>query len=138
MEKTRVRGKDILVPTTPVAIFSLLTDLNALIGRLPEEHRDKVTINGDKVNISAQGMNISFEIAKKEPFSVIGFKSIESPIPFETDFLCEPVGLDQTLFHIEFACELNFMTKMIVGGKLQDAVDKISEQIEMAIKQHKV
>ena len=45
----------------------------------------------------------------------------------------DPVGLDSTLFHIELAAELNFMMKMMLGNKLQEMVDSITDQVEKAV-----
>ena len=45
----------------------------------------------------------------------------------------DPMGLDSTLFHIELQTELNFMMKMMLGNKLQEMVDSITDQIEKAV-----
>jgi hypothetical protein len=42
------------------------------------------------------------------------------------------VGIDSTLFHIKLSAELNFMMKMMIGNKLQEVVDTITDQIEKA------
>ena len=57
----------------------------------------------------------------------------QSFLPFTISFFMDPVGIDSTLFHIELTAELNFMMKMMIGNKLQEMVDSITDQIEKAI-----
>lgn len=132
-ENVNVRGKDIIIPATPMALFSLFTNLESIVDRLPEEYRNQVSVSGDVVKLSVQGMNLTLELDQKVPFSYVGVRSVESSVPFRFEFRMEPMEFDKSLFHLEMSCKMNMMMKMMIGGKLQKVVDKISDQIELAL-----
>ncbi|MBR2947535.1 MAG: hypothetical protein IKC17_02975 [Bacteroidales bacterium] len=133
MAETFVKGKEIIIQRPPMMIYSMFADLSRFTLGLPEEYRDKVTADADSINIDYNGMKLGFVVEQRVPFSKIVLKDNGlSPFPFSFSFNMTGVGIDSTLFHIELTAQLNMMMKMFIGGKLQEIVDKITEQIEKA------
>ncbi len=133
-EITRVTGREVLLKRPPMVLFGLFADLSALVQNVPEEYGGKITADKDSVHIEYKGINLGFVVARREPFSLVELKDDgKSILSFSVTFHMEPVGLDSTLFHIELATELNFMMKMMLGNKLQEMVDSITDQVEKAV-----
>jgi len=131
---TDVFGKEVLIKRTPYEIFSVFSNLSYFVMNLPEDMKNKVTADADSIVANVKGMNVGIRIEERIPYSLIVMKDEgKSPFPFKVKFHLSPVGLDSTLFQIEVNAELNTMMKMMLGGKLQSAVDKMTEQIEKAV-----
>lgn len=134
MDSTVVRGKDVLIKQSPVTIYESFSDLTRFAGNFPEDLRDKITVNTDSISANLSGFNLGVKVDQKVPFSLVSFKEDgQAPFHFSFSFHFEPVGFDSTLFHIEMSAELNPMMKMMIGGKLQDMVDKFTGQIEKSM-----
>ena len=76
---------------------------------------------------------MGLRVDQRIPYSLISFAETgKFPFPFKFYFHFSPVGLDSTLFNLELEAELPTMVKMMVGGKLQEMVDKVTDQLEQA------
>lgn len=134
MDVTSVRGKDILLKQSPVSVFGAFTDLKRFASNIPAEYKDQVTVESDSIMANVKGFNLGIRVDKKIPYSLISFKEDgQAPFPFTFEFHLGMVGLDSTLFHIELSAQLNTMMKMMVGNKLQELVDKLTDQIEKSM-----
>ena len=133
MAETFVKGKEIIIQRPPMMIYSMFADLSRFTMGLPEEYKNQITADSDSITIDYKGMKLGFVIEERLPFSKITLKDTgQSPVPFKFSFNMSGVGIDSTLFHIELSAELNFMMKMMIGNKLQEVVDTITDQIEKA------
>lgn len=133
MSNTQVRGRDLMVKQPPVVLYSVFSDLRRFVDSIPAEMRDKVRVEEDSVIASAQGFEIGLRVDQRVPYSLVSLAETgRFPFPFKFDFHFSPVGLDSTLFYIELQTELPAMAKMMVGSKLQEMVDKITDQLEQA------
>lgn len=134
MGNTSVRGKDVLIKRSPVSIFGAFSDLTRFADSFPSNIKDKVTVSEDSISADISGFHLGVKIDQRIPFSLVTFKEDgQAPFPFVFAFHLETVGLDSTLFHIELNADLNPMMKMMIGGKLQDLVDKFTDQIEKSM-----
>ncbi|MBR5250359.1 MAG: hypothetical protein IKV28_07245 [Bacteroidales bacterium] len=133
MAISEVKGKEVLLPQTPFLLFNAFTDLRNFATNLPAEFQGKIEVTYDTLVAEMQGIRMGIRVEDRLPYSEIRFKEEgQSPFPFKVSFHFEPVGLNQTLFHIELRAELNMMMKMMLGGKLKEVVDKLTDQIEKA------
>lgn len=133
MAETFVKGKEIIIQRPPMMLYSMFADLSRFTMGLPQEYKDKVTADPDSITVDYKGIKLGFVIQERIPFSTISLKDNgESPFPFRFSFHFSGVGIDLSLFHIELTAELNMMMKMMIGGKLQEMVDTITDQIEKA------
>ena len=89
----------------------------------------------------AKGFTVGLKMAERQPNKLIKVCADESaggmPIPFTfwaqmTATTPEGSAVPGTRMRIVLDIELNPMMKMIVGNKMQDAVDSIAEQIAYA------
>lgn len=134
MSVTCVRGKDVRVKQTPMVLYSIFSDLRRFAENLPQDLKEKVEVEADSITATSHGMEMGLKISQRVPFSLISFSETgKFPFPFGIDFHFAPEGFDSTTFYIELHAELPAMAKMMVGNKLQEMVDKITEQLEQAI-----
>lgn len=134
MSETSVTGKEVLLKRPPMVLFGMFSDLSLLVNNLPEEYAGKIRADKDSIHVEYKGISLGIVVERREPFSLVVLKDDgKSFLPFTLSFHMDPVGLDSTLFRIELSAELNFMMKMMIGNKLQEMVDSITEQVEKAV-----
>ena len=113
MSETSVKGREVLLKRPPMTIFSLFSDLSLLVQNVPEEYGGKIQADKDSIRIEYKGIKFGITVDRREPFSLVVLKDDgQSFLP---------------------TAELNFMMKMMIGNKLQEMVDSITDQIEKAI-----
>ena len=135
MSKSTVKGREIIIERGPMVLFSLFSDLSRFTLGLPDEYKDKVSATADSISVENNGMRFGIVISERIPFSrVIMHNDSSTPINFTLTFCMTPLGIDKTLFHIELEAELNVMMKMLIGHKLNDMVDTLTDQLEKAFK----
>lgn len=107
--------------------------MSSFSANLPEQYRDKLTVGPDFLLVTVQGLSLGVKVNNRTPFSRIDFEQYgQAPFPFLASFFFEPKDDDTTFFHLELHAELNMMLKMMLGGKLKDAVEKITDGIAKA------
>jgi len=127
MDRTKYTGKEVIVKTPPHILFSVFNDMSRLGTNLPEELKDSVVCGTDFINITKGGFTLGIRRGECVPFSKVVLDSIESsPIDFELTFHLTPEGAGSSRVTVELDAELNMMMKMMIGGKLQEAVDKMT------------
>lgn len=96
--------------------------------------QDKVeewTATDDRCSFKVKGFTVGLKMDELTPYTTIRIVGDDNGTPFPFTFwvqLKESEPYD-TRMRIVLDVELNMMMKMMVGNKLQDAVDKIAEQI---------
>lgn len=96
--------------------------------------QDKVeewSATDERCSFKAKGMTIGLKMDELTPYSTIRVVGDDNGAPFPFTFwvqLKESAPYD-TRMRIVLDVELNMMMKMMIGGKLQHAVDSIAEQI---------
>lgn len=83
----------------------------------------------DTCSFKAKGFTVKLRMVDKEPFKTI--KITGDDMPFEFTFWIQLKGLaaDDTRMLLTLRTELNMMMKMMIGGKLQKALDEVAEKI---------
>ena len=128
-----IKGRTVVINRPSYAIYTAVSDLNNIAAGLPEQYRDKVTIDQDTIMGQVQGLNIGVKVNNRTPFSRIDFEQAgQMPFPFLLSFFTEPSDDNTTYFHIELRAELNTFMKMIFGKRLQEIVDKLTDGISAA------
>ncbi len=80
----------------------------------------------DHLTVMVQGFRIGVRVDDRQPYRLIRLGSSESPVEFVGVLHFEPSLLPgRTDFWIDLDANLNFMMKTMLGGKLQQAIDKI-------------
>lgn len=88
----------------------------------------------DHCSFKAKGFKIGLRMEERTPNSVIKVVGDDNGTPFPFTFLIQLKNISEgeSRMRIVLDVELNTMMKMMIGGKLQDAVDKIADQIASA------
>jgi len=127
------KGKTVVINKPAYAIYSAFSDLRNITAALPEQYRDKVTVDQDSITGQVQGFNIGAKVNNRTPFSRIDFEGCgQVPFPFLLSFFTEAADDNSTYFHIELRAELNTIMKMMFGSKMQMIVDKLTDGIAAA------
>lgn len=133
MGNTQVTGKVIQVKIPAHTLYSIFSDMNNLVRNLPEEKREEVKTTQDTIEGKVQGFSMGMRIIERNPFSSVTYEQFgNSPFKFNLVLHFEATDVAVTDFHIELDAELNFMMKTLIGGKMQELVDKITEGLSMA------
>ena len=101
---TVIKSKHAIVSKAPYMLYMAFVDMRNFVQLLPEDK---------KKDISAD------------------FKDDGAPFSFTISMHFDAAGgdPDKTDFHIELSAELNMVMKMMLGSKLQDALDKIADSL---------
>ena len=131
MSKTEITGKRVVVNQPAEKVFAVLSDLSNLINRLPEEQRDKVRGDSDTLIVQAQGMELGFRVAERTPYSCVRYEPFGAQImiPFTVWMHIGEGEAGTSTLQIELQAELNMMMKMMLGSKLEEGVDMITEKL---------
>lgn len=125
------KSKHAIVSRSPYEVYMSFVDMRNFMAYLPEEHKDKVTADFDNLTISVQGFNIAITVSERRPYSKITYSDNGAPFHFTANLCFDAVSSEpsKTEFYIELEAELNFMMKMMIGGKLKDALDEMVQGI---------
>ena len=121
---THYSSKHGSVKRSQAELYMAFTDMANFTRFLPEDKRADVIADYDSISFKAQGVTIGGRVVKREPYSYIEIKGEGAPFDFTVGlhFNAIPSG---TEFYIEVDADLNFMMKMMLGSKLQEALDKV-------------
>lgn len=83
----------------------------------------------DQCSFTAKGMKFSLKIVDRQPGKVIKIVPGDGGIPIEFSFWIQmkQVGDNDTRIRLVLDIDLNFMLRTMVGGKIQDMLDKVAE-----------
>lgn len=124
---TEIKSRHAVVSKQPYELYMAFVDMRNFLQFLPEDKKKDITADYDSINAVVQGFNIGVRIVARIPYSRIDFKDDGAPFRFSISMFFDPAAQspEKTDFHIELSAELNFMMKMMLGSKLQDALDKV-------------
>ena len=116
-----------LVAKRPEELYMAFTDLRNFAQMIPQDKvRAEITAEYDYLSVVVQGFRIGVRVDERQPYRLIRLGSTESPVEFVGVLHFEPSDLPgRTDFWIDLDANLNFMMKTILGGKLQQALDKV-------------
>lgn len=119
-----------IVSRQPFDLYMAFTDMRNFQQMLPEDKRAAVTADFDTLEASVQGFNFGVKVYERQPYSKITLVDYNAPVAFQAVLHFDATGTQgQTDFSIEVSAELNMMMKMMVGGKVKDALDKIVDSL---------
>lgn len=93
---------------------------------------DKVenwSADDNQCSFTAKGMNFVLKIVDRQPSKVIKIVPGEGGVPINFSFWLQmkEVGENDTRIRLVLDIDLNFMLRSMVGGKIQDMLDKVAE-----------
>lgn len=135
MSTTDIQGRVVRIPRPAEFLYAVFTDLNNFTKNLPGDMIDKsqVTSTEDTLVAKVQGFELGLQIGDRTPFSRIKYRQYgNSPFPFEFTVNLTAIDPGHTDFQLGLSTELPAMFKMMLGSKLQEVIDKVTDQIESA------
>ena len=123
---TNIESKHGIVSRQPYELYMSFTDLSNFARMLPEDKRDMVTADMDTLTATVQGFNIGVKMHQRVPYSRIELVDYGAPFAFHIVMHFEPAAENpyHTEFWITIEADLNLMMKMMLSGKIQEALDK--------------
>ncbi len=123
---TEIKSRHAIVSRQPYELYMGFTDMRNFVQFLPEDKKKGIEADYDSIKGTVQGFNVGVRVSERVPYSRIDFQDDGAPFRFSVSMFFDPAPeAGKTDFHIEFSADLNFMMKMLLGSKLQDALDKM-------------
>ena len=115
------------VAKRPEELFMAFTDLRNFAQMVPAgKVQADIQADFDTLSVTVQGFKIGVRVDEREPYRLIRLGSTDSPVEFVGVLHFEPSALpERTDFWIDLDANLNFMMKMMLGDKVQQAMDKM-------------
>lgn len=117
------------------AVYEKLSDLKnleKLKDRLPEDKLQKLSFDSDSFSVDIDPVGkISFSVVEKEPYKMIKFGAISSPLPFSLCVQLLPVSQTECKMKLTISLELNPFMKAMVQKPLQEGLEKMADMLAM-------
>lgn len=113
-------------------VFKVLSDMNN-IQRIKSKIESKVqdlqtTTDTCSFSVPPFG-SASVKIASREPNKTIVYESVNSPMEFKMWVQIKEVSPTQSAIKLTLKVDLNFMLKSMIGGMLEQGIDKVATAI---------
>lgn len=127
----KINSKHRSVTRAPYMLYMPFSDMRNFVAMLPEDKRQGVEADYDSIRGTVQGFSVGVRVEERRPYSRIVYKDDGAPFQFTINICFDADGgnPDSTDFHVDIEADLNFMMKMLLGNKLQDAVDKMVDAV---------
>ena len=115
------------VAKRPEELYMAFTDLRNFAQMVPADRvKAEVQADFDTLTVTVQGFRIGVRVDDREPYRLIRLGSTDSPVEFVGVLHFEPSAIEgRTDFWIDLDANLNFLMKTMLGGRIQEAVDKL-------------
>ena len=123
----QIESKHGIVSQQPATLYMGFTDLENFRRMLPEDKRELITATYDTLQATVQGFSVGVKVQERVPYSRIELVDYGAPFAFHVVLHFDPSAQDpfKTDFWIEVEADLNLMMKMILSGKVKEALDKV-------------
>lgn len=127
----KINSKHRSVARAPYMLYMPFSDMRNFVAMLPEDKRQGVEADYDSIRGTVQGFSVGVRVEERRPYSRIVYKDDGAPFQFTINICFDADGgnPDSIDFHVDIEADLNFMMKMLLGNKLQDAVDKMVDAV---------
>ena len=133
MSATEIKGKLVTINVPAYALYQAFCDMRNFVHNLPPDKKEGVVATEDTIEGEVQGIRMGLKISHKTPFSSLMFQNFgNTPFEFAITIFFDAIDSYKTAFHMEVSADLPMMVKMMIGNKLQDAVDQMTEQLGLA------
>ncbi len=117
------------VGQSPMVLYMAFTDLRNFNRAIPQDASVSLSADYDRITVTAQGMSLSAKIVSRQPYSLIELENDGGPLAFSGKLHFDDGGAGKTDFWIEVSAEIPAMLKVMVGGKIKQALDKAVDSI---------
>lgn len=121
------------IPHAQETVYQSLSDLRNLERikeQMPEEKVQGMEFDQDTMAVSMPPVGrIALRIIEREEPKCIKFETEQSPLDFNFWIQLLPVTEQSCKMRLTLKADLNPLIRGMVGGKLQEAIDKIAEML---------
>ena len=125
-----IKSKRAVVSKAPYMLYMAFVDMRNFMQFLPEDKKEGVTADYDSIKATVQGFTIGVKVVDRVPYSKLEFADDGAPFQFKLamhfDAASDPYKTD---FQITLDADLNLMMKMLLGSKIQGALDKVVDSL---------
>lgn len=125
-----------VVGKSPAELFMAFTDLRNFKQMVPQDQKIDIEADYDTLKATVQGMSMGVRVSRRLPYSLIELQDNGAPFHFTMTMHFDDMGGCRTDFSIEVEADISGMIKMMVGGKVKEALDKIVDGIVAAAPAH--
>ena len=132
MEKYESKHQQILRSAEQIyTVISRFDNLTPAVQDKVEEWR----ADENSCSFKVKGFTVNLQIVAKEAPKYVKIQSGEDGVPIDFTFWIQlqPAGPYDTRMRLVLHAELNMMMRMMIGGKLQKALDQIAEAMAKAM-----
>lgn len=123
-------SKRAVVSKAPYELYMAFVDMRNLVHFLPEDKKEGVVADYDSIKATVQGFTIGVKVVDRVPYSKIEYADDGAPFQFRLTMNFDPASDPyKTDFHIGLDADLNLMMKMVLGSKIQEALDKVVDSL---------
>lgn len=123
---SQFKSKHGIVSKSQQELYMSFVDMRNFTQMLPEDKKSYVTADYDTLTATVQNFKISVRVSGRVPYSLIQLQDVEAPFHFGISLhFDEATEAGKTDFSIEAEADLNFMMKMMLGSKIEEALNKI-------------
>ena len=123
-------SKRAVVSKAPYELYMAFVDMRNFMQFLPEDKKEGVVADYDSIKATVQGFTIGVKVVDRVPYSKIEFADDGAPFQFKLTMLFDAASDPyKTDFQIKLDADLNFMMKMLIGSKIQGALDKVVDSL---------
>ena len=128
---TNIESKHGTVSRQPYELYMSFTDLSNFVKMLPEDKREMITADMDTLSATVQGFNIGVKVHQRVPYSRIELVDYGAPFAFHIVIHFEPAAENayHTDFWVSVEADLNLMMKMMLSGKIKEALDQMVDRL---------
>ena len=124
------KSKRAVVSKAPYELYMAFVDMRNFMQFLPEDKKEGVTADYDSIKATVQGFTIGVKVVDRVPYSKIEFADDGAPFQFRLAMTFDPASDPyKTDFQISLDADLNLMMKMLLGSKIQGALDKVVDSL---------
>ena len=109
-------------------VFKVLSDMNN-IQRIKSKIESKVQDLQTTTDTCSFSVSASVKISSREPNNTIVYESVNSPMAFKMWAQIKEVNPTQSAIRLTLKVDLNFMLKSMIGGMLEQGIDKVADAI---------
>ena len=120
------KSKHGLVSRSQAELYMAMTDMRNFVAMIPEDKKGSVTADYDTLSATVQNFTITVKVSGRVPYSLIQLRDENAPFHFGISVHFDESSVPgKTDFSIEVDADLNLMMKMMLGSKINEALDKI-------------
>ena len=125
-----IKSKRAVVSKAPYELYMVFVDMRNFVQMLPEDKKQGVEADYDSIHATVQGFNIGVKVCDRVPYSKIVYQDDGAPFSFNMTLHFDPASDPyKTDFQIKLDADLNIMMKMLLGSKIQGALDKVVDSL---------